>query len=60
MGRETIREVGKRGTERGRERRGHDRTTIGDMKERENDSQGPHKQEHFQAKSKPPLCLCCQ
>ncbi len=38
-----------------RDRGGYDRTTKGDMK---TDSQGPHKLEHSQAKSKPPLCLC--
>lgn len=43
---------------RDRGRGGYDRTTKGDMRNREKDSQGPHELEHSQAKSKPPLCLC--
>lgn len=59
-GREMISRRYGREKEKERERRGYDGTTKGDMRERkrENDSQGPHKLEHSQAKSKPPLCLC--
>lgn len=52
------------GREMTRDRYGRERKREGDMKEqqrereKETDSQGPHKLEHSQAKSKPPLCLC--